>query len=63
MAINSNTVYSPSPTFLHRQRQSNTFAFDNPTAGLPRYFHDATALFFESYTQDDLYNFEDYIWQ
>jgi hypothetical protein len=59
--IDPKVSYSPSPTFLHQKRDAHYFG--HPSSGLPSYFHDAKALFLESYTQDDLDNFEDYIWQ
>lgn len=55
------TMYSPSPTMLHQQREDDIFGYHG--SGLPSYFNDAIAFFLETYTQDDLDNFEDYIWQ
>lgn len=59
--IDPKVTYSPSPTFLHQERDNNYFGYSR--SGLPSYFHDAKAVFLETYTQEDLDNFEDYIWQ
>lgn len=59
--IDPRVAYSPPPTFLHQERDENYFGHSR--GGLPSYFHDAKAVFLETYTQEDLDNFEDYIWQ
>ena len=56
-----NTLYNPPPTILRQERENDYFGYHG--SGLPSYFHDAKALFLETYTQDDIDNFEDYIWQ
>lgn len=59
--IDPKVTYSPAPTFLHQERDNNYYGYSR--SGLPSYFHDAKAVFLETYTQEDLDNFEDYIWQ
>lgn len=59
--IDPKVSYSPPPTFLHQERDDNYYGYSR--SGLPSYFHDAKAVFLETYTQEDLDNFEDYIWQ
>lgn len=58
---NTTTLYSPSPKILRQPRDNNVFGYHG--TGLPSYFHDAKAVFLEEFTQDDLDNFEDYIWR
>ena len=54
-------LYSPSPKMLHQPRDNNFLGYHG--SGLPSYFHDAEAFFLEEYTQNDLDNFEEYIWK
>ncbi|MGH7196661.1 MAG: hypothetical protein ACREGJ_02740 [Candidatus Saccharimonadales bacterium] len=53
--------YTPLPQMLRQERDDYSFGYHG--SGLPEYFHDAKGVFLQSYTQDDLDNFEDYIWQ
>lgn len=59
--IDPKVSYSPPPLFLHQERDNDYFGYSR--SGLPSYFHDAKAVFLETYSQEDLDNFEDYIWQ
>ena len=53
--------YSSSPDMLRQLRDNNVFGYYG--SGLPSYFHDAMGFFLESFSQDDLDKFEDYIWK
>lgn len=56
------TLYSPSPRMLHQERDYEDL-YGYHRSGLPSYFHDAMAVFLEQYTDEDLDNFESYIWR
>jgi len=58
---NKKVSYSPSPDMLRQPRDNNVFGYYG--SGLPSYFNDAMGLFLESFSQDDLDKFEDYIWK
>lgn len=54
-------IRSPSPTILRQNREDNIFGYHG--SGLPAYFNDAKGFFLELYSQEDLDNFEEYIWK
>ena len=55
------TMLSPPPTMLRIERDWNELGYHG--SGLPSYFHDAKAFFLDFYSQDDIDNFETYIWR
>lgn len=56
-----NILHSPPPTILRQERENDDIGYLDRRLLSP--LHDIKELFLETYEQDDIDNFEDYIWR